>query len=40
MVPVRAEQHPLTATAGLAWSGDLPRQLQQVLFGTADGIAP
>jgi len=28
----------LTATAALAWSGDLPRQLQQVLFDVADGI--
>ena len=25
--------------AGLAWSRDLPRELQQVLFDTADGIA-
>ena len=38
MVPVRLEQHPLTATAGLVWSGDLPRQHQQVLFDTADGV--
>ncbi len=38
MVPVRVQQHPLAATAGLVWSGDLPRQLQQVLFDTADGI--
>jgi hypothetical protein len=29
---------PLTAAAGLAWSDDLPRQLQQVLFDTADGM--
>jgi hypothetical protein len=29
----------LTAHAALAWSGDLPRLLQQVLFDTADGIA-
>jgi len=40
MVPVCVEQHPLSATAGLAWSGDLPRKLQQVLFETADGIRP
>jgi hypothetical protein len=26
------------ATAGQAWSGDLPYQLQQVLFDTADSI--
>ena len=34
MVPVRVKAHPLTAMAGLAWSGDLPRQLQQVLVDT------
>jgi DNA-binding transcriptional LysR family regulator len=39
MVPVRVERRPLVATAGLVWSGDLPRQLQQVLFDAADGIA-
>jgi len=38
MVRVRLEQSPLTADAGLVWSGDLPRPLQQVLFDTADGI--
>jgi DNA-binding transcriptional LysR family regulator len=38
MVPVRLDQSPLAATAGLVWSGDLPRPLQQVLFDTADGI--
>jgi hypothetical protein len=38
MVRVRLERHPLYATAGLVWSGDLPRHLQQVLFDTADGI--
>jgi hypothetical protein len=32
------EQHPLTARAALIWNGDLPRQLQQVLFDTADSI--
>jgi DNA-binding transcriptional LysR family regulator len=35
MVPVRIEQHPLTATAGVVWNADLPRQLQQVLVDTA-----
>lgn len=36
MVPVRGiRAHPLTAVAGLAGSGDLPRQLQQVLVDTA-----
>jgi hypothetical protein len=38
MVPVRIDQHPLAAMAVLAWSDDLPRQLQQLLFDTADGI--
>jgi DNA-binding transcriptional LysR family regulator len=39
MTAVRLEKRPLTATAGLVWSGDLPRPLQQVLFDAADGIA-
>jgi DNA-binding transcriptional LysR family regulator len=38
MVLVGLEHHPLTATAALVWSGDLPRPLQQILFGTAEGI--
>jgi DNA-binding transcriptional LysR family regulator len=38
MVPVRLGQAPLVATASLVWSSDLPRQLQQILFDTADGI--
>jgi len=38
MVPVRIDQCPPAATAGLVWSGDLPRQLQQVLFEAADGL--
>ena len=38
MVPVCIDQHPLAATAALVWSDDLPRQLQQLLFDTADGI--
>jgi DNA-binding transcriptional LysR family regulator len=38
MVRVGIEGRPLTATAALAWSGDLPRELQQVLFDTADSI--
>jgi DNA-binding transcriptional LysR family regulator len=33
---VRLGSGPLRATAALAWSGDLPRHLQQVLFDTAD----
>ena len=39
MVRVGLEGHPLTATAALVWSGDLPRPLQQILFDAADGIA-
>jgi DNA-binding transcriptional LysR family regulator len=39
MVRVRLDRRPLTATAALAWSGDLPRHLQQVLFDTADTAA-
>ena len=35
MVRVRLDRCPLTATAALAWNGDLPRHLQQVLFDTA-----
>jgi hypothetical protein len=38
MVPVRVKQRRLAATAGLVWSGNLPRQFQQMLFDTADGI--
>jgi DNA-binding transcriptional LysR family regulator len=38
MVRVRLDQAPLTASAGLVWSGDLPRQLQQILFDVADGV--
>ena len=36
MARVRLDGRPLTATAAIAWSGDLPRHLQQVLFDTAD----
>jgi DNA-binding transcriptional LysR family regulator len=36
MVRARIDGSPLTATAALVWSGDLPRQLQQVLFDTAE----
>jgi DNA-binding transcriptional LysR family regulator len=39
MVRVRVQDCPLTATAGLVWRSDLPRQLQQVLFDTADSTA-
>src|SRR6266516_4157412 len=40
MVRVGLERHPLTATAVVAWSRDLPRDLQQVLFDTADAGIP
>src|SRR6266704_397932 len=36
MVRARAEGCPFAATASLVWSADLQRQLQQVLFDTAD----
>jgi hypothetical protein len=36
MVRVGLQRRPLTATAVMAWNGDLPRHLQQVLFDTAD----
>jgi DNA-binding transcriptional LysR family regulator len=38
MIRASVDRSPLTATAGLVWSGDLPRALQQVLFDTADSI--
>jgi DNA-binding transcriptional LysR family regulator len=36
MVAARVEHGALTATAALVWNNDLPRELQQVLFDTAD----
>lgn len=39
MVRARADRSPFVATAALVWTDDLPRQLQQVLFDTADSIA-
>ena len=38
MVRVSLQHHLLTASAALAWSGDLPRPLQQMLFDTADSL--
>ena len=38
MVRARVHRCPLTATASLVWRGDLPRDLQQLLFDTADSI--
>jgi len=41
MVRVHLDGRPLTATAAVAWSGDLPRHHQQLLFDTADaGVCP
>jgi DNA-binding transcriptional LysR family regulator len=40
MIRVSLQRRPLTATAVVAWSGDLPRHLQQVLFDTADAGIP
>jgi hypothetical protein len=40
MVRVSLTRRPLTASAALVWSGDLPRTLQQMLFETADALAP
>src|SRR5262249_23095845 len=40
MTRVSIAGHPLTATAALIWNGDLPRQLQQILFDTAHGLTP
>jgi DNA-binding transcriptional LysR family regulator len=38
LVRARIDGSPLTATAALVWSGDLPCLLQQVLFDTADSV--
>jgi len=38
MVRVTPENRPLTATAPLALSGELPRALHQIVFETADGV--
>jgi hypothetical protein len=40
MVRVGLQDHPLTATASLTWSRDLPRQLRQILLDAAGAIAP
>ena len=39
MVRVRLDRRLPTATAAVAWSDDLPRHLQQVMFDTADTAA-
>jgi DNA-binding transcriptional LysR family regulator len=38
MVRVVLQHHPLTATAAVVWSSDVPRRLQQILFDTADRL--
>jgi DNA-binding transcriptional LysR family regulator len=38
MVRVILQHRPLTATAALVWSIDLPRPLQQLLFDTAESL--
>jgi len=40
MVRVSIQDHPLTATAALVWSVDLPRPLQQILVNTAYEVTP
>jgi hypothetical protein len=39
MAQVDLQHHPLTASAALVWSGDLPRALQQMLFDAADSLS-
>jgi DNA-binding transcriptional LysR family regulator len=39
MVQVGLKHHPLTASAALVWSADLPRPLQQMLFDTAESLS-
>jgi hypothetical protein len=40
MVRVSLADRPLTASAALVWSVDLPRPLQQMLFEAADALVP
>jgi hypothetical protein len=39
MAQVDLQCHPLTASAALVWSGDLPRPLQQILFDSAESLS-
>ena len=39
MARVDLQDHPLTASAALVWSGDLPRPLQQMLFDVAESLS-
>jgi len=36
---VDKQRHPLTASAALVWSGDLPRPLQQMLVDAAETLS-
>jgi DNA-binding transcriptional LysR family regulator len=40
MTRVRIAEAPLTASAGLVWNGDLPRQFQEILFDAVGGGRP
>ena len=40
MARVRVAKAPLTASAGLVWNGDLPRQFEEILAAAADGTRP
>jgi DNA-binding transcriptional LysR family regulator len=40
MARVRIARAPLTASAGLVWNSDLPRQFQEILFDAVDGSRP
>jgi len=39
MAQVDLQHHPLTASAALVWSSDLPRPLQQMLFDVAESLS-
>jgi hypothetical protein len=39
MAQVDLQHHPLTASAALVWSGDLPHALQQMLFDVAESLS-
>ena len=39
MVRVSLQHHPVTASAAVVWSGDLPRPLQQMLFEAAEALS-
>jgi hypothetical protein len=39
MAQVDLQHHPLTASAALVWSGDLPHAFQQMLFDVAESLS-